>query len=237
VLIFAAAFATFRKSALLAPVSVVATIAYFRRRELLKLAPLALVLVVLIPVLAPGAARLTTSQFEPGRLGVATVSDRASDYDAVRPDIWAHLLFGKGWGSYSHTTYRVLDSEILHRTIEMGVLGLFAFLFMVVSVIWTARSTIAERDRTWAPLALMGTASAVSFGVVSTLFDVLSFPHAVYMFLCMAGLVSVVVSHHKEEAEVESERRLRLATLPDLGPPTPSRKAPSPPVRAGGRSA
>ena len=45
-LLFAAAFATFRKSALLAPLSVIATIAFFRRRELLRLAPLALVLVV-----------------------------------------------------------------------------------------------------------------------------------------------------------------------------------------------
>ncbi len=42
-LLFAATFATFRKSALLAPLSVVGTIAYFRRSELLKLAPMALV--------------------------------------------------------------------------------------------------------------------------------------------------------------------------------------------------
>ena len=38
-ILVAATFATYRKSALIAPVGVVATLAYFRRRELLKLAP------------------------------------------------------------------------------------------------------------------------------------------------------------------------------------------------------
>lgn len=217
-LLFAAAFATFRKSALLAPLSVVGTIAYFRRRELLKLAPLALVLVLLIPVLAPGAVQMTTNQFDPDRLGVATVSDRSSDYDAVRPDVWSNLLFGRGWGTYGHATYRVLDSEILHRLIEMGVLGLLSFLFMIGSVVWVARATIAERDRRWAPLALTVTAAAVSFGVVSTLFDVVSFPHAVYSFLCMAGLAAVVVSHHRDEGHFENERRMRLASEPEPEP-------------------
>jgi O-antigen ligase len=199
-LLLAAAFATMRKSALLAPLAVILTVAYFRRRELLKLAPLGFVVIVIIPVVAPGAIGLTTTQFGPGRLGVATVSDRSADYDAVRPDLWSHLLLGRGSGSYDHLTYRVLDSEILHRLTEMGVLGLLAFLFMIGSVIWTARRTIARRDRASAPLALIGTAAAVSFFVVSTLFDVLSFPHAVYIFLYIAGLVAAVVTGEHEEA-------------------------------------
>ena len=55
----AAMFATYRKSALLAPVAVVLTLAYFRRRDLLKLAPLALVLVVVVSALSPGALSAT----------------------------------------------------------------------------------------------------------------------------------------------------------------------------------
>lgn len=236
-LIFAAAFATFRKSAMIAPLSVIATIAYFRRRELLKLAPLGLVLVVLIPILAPGAIGMTTSQFQPSRLGVATVSDRAADYDAVRPDIWSHLLLGKGWGSYDVVSYRVLDSEILHRLVEMGVLGLAAFFFMIVSVLAAARRTITSRDRTRAPLALIGTAAAVSFAVVSTLFDVMSFPHAVYLFLYTAGLVAAVISQPAEGGDaLAPERDPRPASEPPwtlvderdqdarTGPTAPSRE-------------
>jgi hypothetical protein len=194
-LLLAAALATYRKSALLAPLSVIATIAYFRRRELLKLAPLGLVVVVVVHVVAPGALGKTTTQFDPSQLGVSTVSDRAADYDAVRPDLWTHFAFGRGWGSYDHMTYRILDSELLHRVLEMGVLGLIAFVYMVLSVVWSARRTINARDPEWAPFALMGAAAAVSFFVASTLFDILAFPHATYIFLYIAGLVAVVVKH------------------------------------------
>ena len=80
---------------------------------------------------------------------MTTVSDRAADYDAVRPDLWTHLLFGRGWGSYDHVTYRILDSELLHRSLEMGVFGLLAFVAMVLSVLLGARETIARRERYW----------------------------------------------------------------------------------------
>jgi hypothetical protein len=196
----AATFATYRKSAVLAPVAAVLTLAYFRRRELLKLAPLGMVLVVIVTVLSPGAVGSIVDQFvRPDRLAVPTVSDRASDYDAVRPDLWTHLAFGRGWGSYNHETYRILDSEILHRTLEMGVLGLVAFLLMVLSVILSARRTIAEGDPRWAPVALMGAAASAAFLTLSALFDVLSFPHPTYIFLYTAGLVAVVIAPRKEE--------------------------------------
>ena len=198
-LLFAALIATYRKSGLLAPAAGLLTLAYFRRRELLRLAPLAPLLIIAIHVLSPGALGSTTSQLDPSRLGVNTVGDRAADYDAVRPEVWTHMVFGRGWGSYDHKVYRILDSEILHLSIVMGVLGLLAFLAIGVSVVATARVTIGSRDPTWAPLALAGTAAVVSFIVVSTLFDVLSFPHATYIFLYMAGLVGVVVGARRRE--------------------------------------
>jgi hypothetical protein len=192
-LVLAGTIATFRKSALIAPISAVMTIAYFRRRELLRLAPLGLVLIVVIHLLAPGALGSTAIQLDANRLGVSTVSDRTVDYDAIRPDIWTHLLFGRGWGSYNHVNYRLLDSEILNRLVEMGVIGLIAYLAMGAAVVAAARSTIARRDPMWSPLALMGAAAAVPFVVASALFDVLSFPHATYIFLYLAGLTAVVL--------------------------------------------
>jgi hypothetical protein len=200
--LLAAALSTSRKSALLAPFAVVATIAYFRRRELLRLAPLGFILIIVVHIAAPGALGKTTTQFDPSRLGVSTVSDRAADYDAVRPDVWTHLVFGRGWGSYDWLTYRILDSELLHRTIEMGVVGLLSYIAMILSVIFSARRIIAGRDRRWAPMALMGAASAMSFLTVSLLFDVLAFPHATYIFLYMAGLTAVVVTQRGREPVV-----------------------------------
>ena len=134
IVLIAAAFATYRKSALVVPVSVVCALAYFRRRELLRLAPLGMVTLIIVSTLAPGAIGSTIRQFtRSDAAALPTVSDRASDYDAIRPDVWSHILLGRGWGSYNHESYRILDSEILLRTIETGVLGLLAFLLVGIS--------------------------------------------------------------------------------------------------------
>jgi hypothetical protein len=192
-LLVAATFATVRKSAMLAPISVLATLAWFRRRELLSLAPLALVVAVVVSLLSPGAVHMTISQFiEPGSANATTTRDRVSDYDAIRPDMWTHLLFGRGFGSYDHDSYRVLDSEVLGRVVETGVVGLLAFLLIGVAVVFVARRTIADRASPYAGPALIGAAAGVCFVVVSTLFDVLAYPHVTYIFLYIAGLTAVV---------------------------------------------
>jgi hypothetical protein len=202
----AAMVATYRKSALLAPASVILTLAYFRRRELLKLAPLGLVALVVVHALSPAALGSTVSQLDPSKLGVATVSERTIDYDAIRPDVWTHLAFGRGWGTYDHVAYRILDSEILQRLIETGVIGLLLYLLMPVAVVLTARRTIAARDTMWSSAALVGAAAAVSFIVVSALFDVMSFPHVPYIFLYLAGFAAVAVTARSERERSAPQR-------------------------------
>jgi hypothetical protein len=193
-LLFAAIFATYRKSALLAPVAVLVTLAYFRRKQLLKLAPLGLVMLAMVSAISPGALGSTLSQFtRSDAAAVPTVSDRTSDYDAIRPDVLSHLLLGRGWGSYNHQTYRILDSEVLTRTIETGVLGLIVFLAVPASVVVVSRRTIALRDPEATPIALIGACVAASFLVLAFLFDELAFPHPVYIFLYMAGLETVIL--------------------------------------------
>ncbi len=212
-IIVAATFATYRKSALIAPVAVILTLAYFRRRELLKLAPLGLVLLALVSVVSPGALGSTINQFtRSDAAAVPTVSDRASDYDAVRPDVLGHLLLGRGWGSYNHDSYRILDSEILSRTIETGLLGLLAFLLLGITVVATSRKTIASRDPTSAPIALIGASVAVGFLVLATLYDELSFPHPVYIFLYLVGLTTVVL--HPEWRPPQRRRMPAAPTMP-----------------------
>jgi hypothetical protein len=198
-LMFAAAIATYRKSALIAPVSGILALAYFRRRELLRLAPIGVVVAVMIPILSPGALQAVAAQLSGKRLDVATVSDRSSDYDAVRPDVWTHLAFGRGYGSYEHASYRILDMELLRQLIEVGVLGLAAYLFMIGAIIGVARRPIRARGPTDAPVALAAAAAAVGFLVASTLFDVMSFPHAPYLLLFMAALLAAVVTARENE--------------------------------------
>jgi O-antigen ligase len=205
-LLLAAMVSTNRKSAFMAPVAVVLTLAYFRRRELLKLAPLALVLLVMIHGLAPGALGSVAFQLRGDRMDVNTVSDRTSDYDAIRPDVWTHLAFGRGYGTYEHASYRILDMEMLHELIEVGVLGMAAYVLMIIAVIAVARRPIRARRPRDGPIALAVAAAAVAFLVVSTLFDSMSFPHCPYIFLWMAALLTVTVASPMDEADEPAVR-------------------------------
>jgi hypothetical protein len=233
-IIVAGTFATGRKSALVAPVSVGFALAYFRRRELLKLAPLGLVLIVVVSALLPGVLHGLLGQFTRSDAAtVPTTSDRTSDYDALRPDVWSHLAFGRGWGTYNHDSYRILDSEVLLTTVEIGVLGLLAYIAVGMSTVLVARRHINLRDDRWAPLALMGACAAVCFITVSFLFDVLAFPHGSYTFLYMAALVVVVVTRGLEpdEAPVVAAR----ARAPVRGSVVAGRR-PRPPAGVGAQA-
>jgi hypothetical protein len=193
-LIVAAIFSTYRKSGLVAPVSVLLTLAYFRRRELLRLAPLGLVLVAMVSALSPKALGSVLEQFtRSNATSVATVSSRTSAYDAIRPDVWTHLLLGRGWGSYDPNNNRILDSEILLRLIEGGVVGLAAFVLVPACVVGSSRRAIASREPESASVALIGASVAVAFFVLAFLYDELSFPHPVYIFFYMVGLETVIL--------------------------------------------
>ena len=193
-LIFGAALATYRKSAILAPIAACLVLAYFRRRELLRLAPLGLVLLVAIPILSPNALGSVVEQLRPTKLGVSTVSDRVSDYDAIRPDVLSNPAFGRGYGSYSHTSYRILDNELLTRLVESGIVGVLAFILIIFTIVGVAAPIIRSRDPARAPPALAIAAAAVPFLILSALFDEMSFPHAPYALLTLAGLLAVIAA-------------------------------------------
>jgi O-antigen ligase len=221
-------FATGRKSGFIAPVAVFATLAYFRRRELLRLAPIGLVMAIVVTAASPDVVRGVLTQFTASDRGnVATTSDRVADYDAVRPDVWTHLMFGRGFGSYNPDTYRLLDSEILSRVIETGVIGLLAFLGIAVTVVLAGRRTIARRESEFASHALVGAVAGVVFVVVSTLFDVTAFPHVTYIFFFIAALASLSIGYEAPDPSPEERgargRRLHRTASSSLdASPEPS---------------
>jgi hypothetical protein len=193
-LLLAGAIATERKSALLAPVAVILTVAYLKRRQLARFAPLALVIVGAVKVLAPGAIGSTVTQLNPSQLGVDTVTDRVLRYDAIRPDVWLHLAFGQGFGTY---TVRVLDNEFLGRLIEGGVLGLSAYVLMILSVLFVAIGAIRRRQPVASTIGQIAASVAVATLVLSGTYDVLAFPHVPYIFLSLAGLLVAGVQSPK----------------------------------------
>ncbi|HEY3946767.1 MAG TPA: O-antigen ligase family protein [Solirubrobacteraceae bacterium] len=190
VVLLYAMFATGRKSALVAPAVVFLTMVYLRRRQLLTLAPLGLVIVVIAIAISPASLRNVFSQYAaPNASHVATVDSRVANYDAVRPDLWSHLLFGRGQGSYAPPTDRIVDSDIILPLVETGVLGLVAFLMIPVSVILIARKATNNPDPKLAEVAVCGVSAAVCFIAVATLYSVMSLPHGPDVFMYVVGLV------------------------------------------------
>jgi hypothetical protein len=193
---------TYRKSALLAPVTVGLALAYFRPRQALKLAPLAAVVIAVMAIAGFSAFQSVTGQFESDRLDVGTVNDRVADYDAVRPDVLTHPAIGRGFGSYENANApadnRILDSELLLRVVETGIIGLAVFLLVIGTVIVVAAGILRQGDPLRAPPALAIGAAGAAFLCLTSLFDEWSFPHAVYIFLTLAGLLAVLVRSTEE---------------------------------------
>ncbi len=226
-----AMFTTDRKTALVAPAVVLVTVAYLRRRQLLSMAPLALIAVVVIIAVAPASVRNVLSQYTaPNASHVATVDSRTANYDAIRPDLWTHLLFGRGQGSYAPPTDRIVDSDIILPLVETGILGLIAFVMVPFSVIIESRRAASGRDPISAPAAVCGVSAGVCFIAVATLYSAMSLPHGPDVFLYFAGLAVVAVRppdgepetprHDHQELARRSRRRSRRAvhTMIELAP-------------------
>jgi hypothetical protein len=148
----------------------------------------------MVALVSPGVIHGVISQFTaPDSTHVATVSDRTADYDASRPDVWSHIAFGRGFGSYDPLTYRVLDSEILGPLVETGVVGLAAYLMIGFALIGFSRKTASRGDPRWSPVALYGVSAGVILLISSILYDFLGFPHGAFTFLYFAGLVVAVI--------------------------------------------
>lgn len=218
-ILVAAAVSTERKSGLLGPCGVLVALAYFRRRQMVRLVPLALILLVLVKVLVPGGIGGTASQLAPSHLGVSTVDERVVRWDAIRPDVWLHLAVGQGYGVYS---IRVLDNEYLDRLIEGGILGLTAYVAMLLSLVLPALGRIRRREPVTATIAIIVASAAVGTLVLSATYDSMGFPHVPYILFSMGGLLAVALGPPRSTEDVASRllgrRREAQALRRDLQP-------------------
>jgi O-antigen ligase len=199
-IILTGAVSTIRKTAAVVPVAALVTVFAFRPRELIRLAPVGLVLLIFMHGLAPGAAGQIKSQMS-SLMQRQSTEGRTSDYDAIGPDILAHQTFGRGWGSYDAERYRLLDNEYLQLLITTGLIGLAAYLAMIFGVVAVAARPIRSRDPLRAPPALGAAAAAVAFAVATALFDVIAFPQVPYLFFFVGALAVVAASSEPRQRE------------------------------------
>lgn len=218
-LMVAGALATDRKTALVVPVAVVIYIACYRPRQVLRLAPIGLiVLVVLVHVASPGA--LGTVLDVNSAVSSDSTTHRVGDFTDVTPDVLAHPVIGRGFGTLNPeqpAQFRINDDEYIDEIWEVGAVGLLAFVWMILAPVVIARSAIRTRGPTVASLALATSGGCVAFLVVCALFDALSFPQAPYMFFVVAALTTIaaagpegnVVPTHELVGRLSGRRRSR----------------------------
>jgi hypothetical protein len=207
-LMLAAAIATQRKSALLVPIAVVIYLLFYRPRQMLRLAPFAVVLFGFVHLSSPGAlgsiTNLTTA------LNSGSTAHRASGFSSITPDVLAHPVLGRGFGTIDTdkvNQFRILDDQYLDELWEVGIIGLAAYLWMIISPIVLARRMIRSGDPTLSSIALAASAGCVAYLVVNGLFDALSFVQAPYIFFIVAAMCTVA-SGGREPQPARVGRRL-----------------------------
>jgi hypothetical protein len=192
-LLIGGAVATQKKTSMVGPLVCVAVLTAYRPRAMARLAPLAVVLVVVVHFIAPGALGAVVDQFAPGAVNsVDTTQDRVSDYDAIKPDLVAHPLIGRGYGSYDQKVHRILDNQYLGLAIGVGLLGLIGYLGIFATTFLRANRVIRSGDPERAPPAL-GAAAAIAVALVAgALLDFLAFPQLPYLLCFIAAIVYVL---------------------------------------------
>lgn len=201
-LILAAELATARKTAFVAPFAAFVVLIAYNRRLLRWTPVLLLALIPVVHVAAPGAIGTLTGILGGGASSAST-QGRLSDYGAVAPDLLNHLVIGSGYGVLdpdNYRWYRILDNEYLDQLFQVGIVGLVAYLSIVVTALTTAHRVI-RRNGAYAPLALAAAAGCAAFGVVSATFDAAGFPQAPYTFMFAAALIVVAAVRQRQEEQ------------------------------------
>ena len=192
-LMLAGAAATDKKTALVVPAAMVIFIAFYRPRQILRLAPLGLVLLVgLVHLASPGALGSLFSR-STGASSSST-THRLGDFTNVAPDVLARPLLGRGFGTLDPdqpSLFRINDDEYVDEIWQVGIIGLLAYIAMIVAPILLARRAVRARDPVMSATALAGCAGCFAYLVANALFDALSFPQAPYMFFIVAALTTI----------------------------------------------
>jgi hypothetical protein len=194
-LLIAGALITQRKSGAVVPAMSLLCLFVLRPRQLLRLAPFGIVALGVALVVTPG---IFSTVKELGQTDHQdSTAGRTSDYPAVVPDLLTTPVLGRGYGTLDSERvdqYRIFDNEYLGEVYQIGALGLLAFLAVIVTPLFIARSVIRSDDPVRGPPALAAAAACVAFGVAAALYDILTFPAAPYLFLFMAGMCTCAAS-------------------------------------------
>lgn len=168
-------------------VGVVVLLPTFSGRSRLLVGFLGLALAGVTAMLVPGLLGTIRGLFT----GITTdpsALSRTNSYDAAGELVSRFPLVGKGFGTLL-PRYHIFDNEYLLLAIELGLLGLFAFLTLVITALISAglahERAVAPIDR---QLAQALVASALAGAITMAFFDGLSFPMSAGILFLILGL-------------------------------------------------
>ncbi|MBB3041937.1 O-antigen ligase family protein [Nocardioides sp. LMS-CY] len=120
--------------------------------------------------------------------GDSSAQSRTGSYAIAADFVSRAPLFGRGFQTFL-PSYRILDNQYLGLLIEVGVVGLTAFLLLVVTGLRAARVTRVRGGSPTLSQLGQGLLGAVAAGAVTlALFDALSFPMSAGTFFLLLGI-------------------------------------------------
>lgn len=176
--------------------------AAWRIRFLLTL-PFALIGVRL---LAPGVVGTLRSLF--GSAGEdPSVAGRTEDYDVAFRVMGENPIFGRGLFTFVPRYYRILDNQLLMMALEIGIVGLAAFVGVVVVSIGSA--VVARRrfdDPSMRHLCLALAASTTGLTVSYATFDTWGFPMAAGVSFVLFGACGAALRLSQTGSSITPDR-------------------------------
>lgn len=193
VLMVAGCLCTLRRTGVILPFVAISTLMLFGGRRMVPAAVITACLLALAPVVVPGTVRDLRYQFSSSNTANQQSSaGRRSDYGAIRPDIEAHTLIGRGYATYDPGRYRYLDNQYLGALIGVGAIGTGSYvLIMLVAGAFALRIGIRLRGSPSA-LGLASAGAILAYAASNALFDTLSFPQAPYGFFLVLAIVAIL---------------------------------------------
>lgn len=219
-LILAGSVATLRKTALVVPGVALIVLLLYQPRRMFRLLPLGVVIVIFMQVVSPGALTGIRYQLQGG--SKLSNEGRTNDYPAVGPDFKSRPLAGRGYGTYDPkihfqkqqgtVAHRTLDNMLLVLLLEVGILGLLAYVAIGVTAIAGLHKAARSKDFARAGPAVALISAIFAFLVANALFDTLAFPQVPYLYFFLLGF-SVVLASSGGRKPAPARRSARLALV------------------------
>jgi O-antigen ligase/polysaccharide polymerase Wzy-like membrane protein len=166
--------------------------------------PFLLPMLVAIQIALPGTFSTIRASFFPSGGLVEQQADqqvgsgRVASFGPAIDELSGHPFFGRGFGTRivegsdpKHNSF-ILDDEWLSTTLEIGLVGLVAWLWIIIRFCARAfQGSKTDDDRGWLLAALA--ASVGGFGVSMLFYDAFSFIQATLLFIILLAIGSVLM--------------------------------------------